>query len=72
MVQIVSGKSYIGAARKYAESLYLGQAHYIIINKISDGWWSVREILGDDQAQDAKSKRYKVFRICTDGSVERV
>lgn len=74
MEQIVTGKSYIGAARNYVEALRRVQilTHYVIIDKVGKELWHLRILISDDHAQAAKSQGCKVFRICADGSVERI
>lgn len=74
MEQIVSGKSYIDAAQHYVGSIKWEQilTHYVAIKKEAQERWRVRVIIADDHAKAAKSQGCKVFRICADGSVERI
>lgn len=74
MEQIVTGKSYIDAARHYVATIKWEQilTHYVVIKKGSTGAMEVRIIIADDHAKAAKSEGCKVFRICADGTVQRV
>lgn len=74
MDQIVTGKSYIDAARHYVATIKWQQilTHYVVIKKEAPERWRVRAIIADDHAKAAKSEGCKVFRICADGSVERI
>ena len=74
MLQIVTGKSYIDAARHYVATIMWEQilTHYVVIKKEAQERWRVRIVIADDHAKAAKSQGCKVFRICADGSVERI
>ena len=74
MDKIVYGKSYIDAARHYVASIWDAHilTHYVAIEKTEQERWTVRIIIADDHATAAKSQGYKVFRICDDGSVQRI